>query len=572
MTSRLRPCLAALAASALLFASACGGGGGSSGSGTSGFTNFDLLVTDAPSDDLLSFRATVSEAHLVIQGGGESANLLTAPVPLELLGLQGGFAWLASRDLPAGTYTGVHLVFTPGSYVARSNDGSAVAINALDDEMTVDFVTPLVVTDTGYKKVVVDVNLASALTGSVATPPLDFTPTGSASSLSSSSSSTLDEIKGTLDTSDAAANTLVLDAFVDDDGVVPLGQVLVRVPSTALLVEDDGGTFATRADFFAALTDGVTHLEVHGALVSGAITATRIEIEDNLGGGGAANLVKIEGLVLALGANTATISISEVERGLATVTAAFGGNLPATMTVTHDGSTVFFLEEHELSTSAALQIGQKIKAKFAMFTNPPFVASRIEIEDENAENEGFVQSVASLPTLTIHLEDDAPAILGGQVASTSTNVLVDLAGSRIFLDADGEPLFPSTSLLTGMKVEVRGPVAGSGANPTIDAASLKVFLGRIDDGEVTATVPGSSTFTLTGGTIEDPIGDIPAAASYTVTIVAGTKFTGDAVTRTEFFQLFAGLGAGDNLIVRKLHCIATGPGALRAYEIDARVE
>ena len=24
--------------------------------------------------------------------------------------------------------------------------------------------------------------------------------------------------------------------------------------------------------------------------------------------------------------------------------------------------------------------------------------------------------------------------------------------------------------------------------------------------------------------------------------------------------------------MRKLHCIATGPGALRAYEIDARVE
>lgn len=570
MKSRPRSYLVALAASALLFA--CGGGGGSSGGGTNGFTNFDLLVTDAPSDDLLSFRATVAEAHLVIQGGGESANLLAAPVPLELLGLQGGFAWLASQDLPAGTYTGVRLVFTPASYVARSNDGSAVAINALDDEMTVNFTTPLVVTDTGYKKVVVDVNLASSLTGSVTAPPLDFAPAGSTTSVSSSSSSSLDEIKGTVDTSDAAAFTLVLDAFVDDDGVVPLGQVLVRVPATALLVEDDGGTFASRTDFFAALTDGVTHLEVHGALVSGAVTATRIEIEDNLGGGGAANLVKIEGLVLAVGANTITISISEVERGLATVTAAFMGSLPATMTVTHDGSTVFFLEEHELTTASALQIGQKVKAKFAMFTNAPFIASRIEIENEDAENEGFITSVASLPSLTIHLEDDSPAILGGQVASTSTDVLVDLAGASIFLDAEGDPVFASSSLLEGMKVEVHGPVAGSAANPTIDATRMKVFLGRIDDGVVTATVSGSNTFTLTGGTIEDPIGDIPVAASYTVSIVSATQFSGDADTRTEFYQLFASLGVGDTLVVRKLHCIATGPGALRAYEIDARVE
>lgn len=564
--------LTTLAVFVLSLASACGGGSSGGGSGTNGFTNFDLLVTDAPADDLLSFRATVSEAHLVIQGGGESANLIAAPVPLELLGLQGGFAWLASQDLPAGTYTGVRLVFTPGSYDARSNDGSAIAINATSDEMTVNFATPLVVTDTGYKKVVVDVDLASSLTGSIATPPLDFAPEGSVSNISSSSSSSIDEIKGTLSTSDAAAGTLVLDAFVDDDGIVPLGQVLVRVPTSALLVEDDGATFATRADFFAALVDGATHLEVHGNLVSGAVTATRIEIEDNLGGGGAANLVKIEGLVLAIGANQLTMSIADVERGLTTVTAALGGSLPATLTVHWDGSTVFFLEEHELSTPSALQIGQKVKAKFAMFTNAPFTASRIEIEDENAENEGFIQSVASLPSVTIHFEDHSPAVLGGQVASDTTNVLVDLAGARIFLDADGEPLFASTSLLTGMKVEVRGPVIGSGANPAVDATSLKVFLGRVDDGAVTATAPGLNQFTLMGGTIEDPFGDIPVATSYTVSIVSATTFKGDADTRTEFFQLFAGLGVGEDLVVRKLRCIATGPGQLRAYEVDARVE
>jgi hypothetical protein len=572
MKFRPRLHLSILSAFVLTLAAACGGGGGGGGGGTNGFTNFDLLVTDAPVDDLLSFRATVSEAHLVIQGGGESANLIAAPVALELLGLQGGFAWLASQDLPAGTYTGVRLVFTPGSYDARSNDGSTVAINATSDEMTVDFASPLVVTDTGYKKVVVDVDLASSLTGSVATPPLDFAPAGSVASVSSSSSSSIDEIKGTLSTSDAAAGTLVLDAFVDDDGIAPLGQVLVRVPTSALLVADDGATFATRTAFFAALVDGSTHLEVHGNLISGAVTATRIEIEDNLGGGGAANLVKIEGLVLAIGANQLTMSIADVERGLTTVTAALGGTLPATLTVHWDGSTVFFLEEHELSTPAALQIGQKIKAKFAMFTNAPFTASRIEIEDENAENEGIIQSVASLPTITVHLEDDSPAILGGQVSSTTTNVLVDLAGARIFLDADGEPLFPSTSLLTGMKVEVRGPVVGSGANPSIDAASLKVYLGRIEDGTVTATSPGLNQFTLMGGTVEDPFGDIPVATSYTVSIVAATEFKGDADTRTEFFQLFAGLGGGEDLVVSKLLCIATGPGQLRAYEVDARVE
>jgi len=550
---------------ASLLPAACGGGGSGSG-GSAGFSNFDLLVTDAPADDLLAFQVTVQAARLELQGGGLSANLLAAPVALELLGLADSSAWLASRDVPAGTYSALQLEFLPGSYAARTNSGGGVAVVAGADTLSLPFATPLVVTDTGYRKVLVDLNLADSLSGDVAAPPLTFAPAGSAAS--STSSSSIDEIRGTIATLDPAASTLVLDAFADDDALVPLGPVLVRVTPATMLLDDDGGTLADRAAFFAAVAPG-GFLEVHGALVGGALTATRIEIEDNLFGGGAANLVKIEGLLLGIGpGQNLVLSIAEVEKGAGIVAAAFGGAIPATLTAQWDASTVFFVEEHQLTTSAALVVGQELKLKFAQFTNPPYVASRIEIEDENAENEGFVRDIGGLPTLIVRLDNDSPAILGGQVASTGTDVAVDLGGATLFLDTDDERSFRAADLLTGMKVEVRGPVAGIPGAPTIDATRVKVFLGRLDAALVTSANQAQARFTTAGGELDDPFGDSVTPGPLTVLLAPSCTFEGDLSSRAAFFAAFAGGG----LSVR-VHGIGTGNAdEILAYEVRASVD
>ncbi|MBK7875756.1 MAG: DUF4382 domain-containing protein [Planctomycetes bacterium] len=401
------------------------------------------MLTDTPADDLLSFNATVEELHMVQQGGGETANLLAGPVTLDFLALQGSFAWIASQDLPADTYTGVRLVFTPGSYDARTNDGASVAVNSLSDEVTLLFTTPVVVTDTGYKKIVADLDLASSLAGLVSSPPIDFDPTGSSRDDSSTSSHALDELKGVVNTHDVSASTLVVDATADDDGAVVLGQVLVRVTSTTLLLADDGSEFATRADFFDALVDASTALEVHGNLVSGAVTATRIEVEDNAAGGGEDNLVKLRGLVLAVNANDFEMSIGSVDKGEAIVMAANGGSVPETQTVDFDEATIFFGSDDALTTSAALVVGARVQAKFASYTSAPFLASRVEVENEGSEveNRGTITDLAGLaalsPSLTARLEATSPAVLGGLVTDETTDVEVDLSGATNVLDTAG---------------------------------------------------------------------------------------------------------------------------------------
>lgn len=555
---------------------ACGGGGGSGG-GTAGFSNVDLLLTDTPADDLLSFRATVEEVHLVIEGGGESANLLAGPVTLDLLALQGTFAWMVSQDVPEGTYTGVRLVFTPGSYDARSNDGATVAVAAANDEVTLPFATPLVVTASGYKKLVVDFDLASSLSGLVTAPPIAFDPQGSASDDSSTSTHALDELKGTVQTHDAAASTLVVDATVDADGTVALGPVLVRVTSTTLLVTDDGSTFASRTAFFDALVDATTHLEVHGNLVSGAVTATRIEIEDNEAGGGEDNLVKMTGLVLAVDAGEFDMSIGAVEQGAAIVAAAHGGSIPATQTVTFDETTLFFGSDGTITTSTALVIGAHVKAKFATYANAPFLASRVEVEDEGdeVENQGAITSLAGLaalaPSFTVHLASTSPAVLGGQVATNSTDVEVTLGSSTIRLDTEGRPTIANGELQTTLNVSVQGAVGGTPEVPTIDASEIEVHAGELSDALVETIDSSAGTFTTSGGSIEEPFGPDVSEGPQSVLLAANCVFTGDATTRAGFWALFQGLDAFHFLEVR-VQGLGTGTvNEVRAYEVRARV-
>ena len=560
---------------ACLMLAACGGGAAEDdggGPGASGRT--DLLLRDAPADDLLSFQGTIVDVRLDDDLGGSSANLLNGSVAQEFLGLQTSFAWLSNKALPPGNYTAVRLFFLPGSFTARRNDGVAVAVNATSNVLVAPFTSPLVVTSTSYSRVVVDLDLVRSLQGSIATPPLTFAPLGSVVHGSGSSSVSIDEIKGIVDSVDAGTNTFVIDAFVDDDGAVPLGPVAVTIGPGSVLVQDDGTLFSSQPNFFASLVPGSTDVEVHGTLVNGTVQATRVEIEDNAAGGGNGNLVKVRGRVLDIGPGTVLeMSIAEVDDGAAIVAAAFGGTIPETLSVSWDVSTVFFLEEHAITTSASLAIGQEVHVKFAAFDNPPFLASRIEIEDEDVEFEGSVTSLAGLPgAFVVHLRPDDPAILSGEVASTSTDVVVEIGASPIFLDVEGDPSLAPTALLTGLRVQPEGTLSGTPTDPTITATRIKVYAGRLDDATVSEGARASHSFQAVGGEIDDPFGGTVVAGDLEVLIAAGAVFTGDAASESAFFDLLEGLGEGETLVV-EVRGIASGPAdSIFGHEIEARVE
>jgi hypothetical protein len=361
----------------------------------------------------------------------------------------------------------------------------------------------------------------------------------------------IDEVKGIVSSVDAGTDSFVIDAFVDDEGTVHLGPVSVQVTGGTTLVQDDGSLFPSTSLFYGSLVPGGTFLEVHGQLSNGWIVATRVEVEDNAGGGGNGNLVKIRGRILDLGpGNELEMSIAEVDDGASIVAAASGGQIPGTLHVNWDASTIFFLEEHATTTSASLAIGQEIHVKFPVFDNPPFLASRIEIEDQDVEFEGHVTSAAGLPaSFVMHLQPDDPAILSGEVASTSTDVLVELGPSLVFLDVEGDPILPRSAILVGQKTEPEGALSGPPTGPTITATKVKIFAGRLDDATVSAADRANSTFHATGGQMDDPFGGGITAGDLDVILGAGSVFDGDASSESQFFDLFDGLQSGETLVV-----------------------
>ena len=289
----------------------------SGGSGGSSAASADLFVTDATVDDLLAFRGTLDEVRLRRVEQTTSANLLAAPIAIDFLELEDRLGWISTADVPAGDYDAILLTFVPGSCSALAQDGSPVTVNALSNQLVATF-TPMLSVDGGYLRLEADLDLAASLSGDVSSGSIDFDPMGSSRSSDGSGSATIDEIEGVVLSVDQVADELLLDAYVDDDALIPLGEITVRLTVDTLLLEEDGAPFPSQAEFYATLVPNASLLEVHGRVgANGVVEATRIEVEDELGGGGPV-AVEIEGIVGAIGAGSSfELLIREIEEGAA---------------------------------------------------------------------------------------------------------------------------------------------------------------------------------------------------------------------------------------------------------------
>lgn len=561
-----------------LLLAACGGGGGGGGSGGGGGVgasgSTDMLVTDATVDELLAFQTSLQSIQWVDTAGGVGVNVLAAPVSLDLIGASVSPRWVSREAVPAGAYRGVRITLAAGSTQALDRLGASVAVSVIANSFELPFPAPVQVATGGYRQLMLDVDLASSLSGSVGAPPLVFDPTGSAALTSGgSSSSVIDEVKGVVQSLDANAQSLVIDAFADGDLSLPLGLVSVDVGATALLLDDNNVAFPSVPAFFSALTAGQTLLEVHGRLDAGSITATRIEIEDSIqGGGGGSHIVKIDGRIANLDtlANTFDLEIIEIEKGASIAVPVING--ASSIPVVYTAQTSIVLEEHIPTTEASLASGQRVKVKFPAFANAPFPASQIEIEDQ-PEFEGRITSVAGLPnTITIRLSNSEPAVQSGQVQSSSTDVTVDLTQSTLYLDTKTKPSLAVTQLQPGLKIEVHGAISGPPSGPTIDARRTKIHAGRFR-GQVLAVFPGLHSIDASMNDLKDPFGASVTFGNVAVNMALGAHFDGDADTETEFYALFAGLSGGDVLEVEVFGVgTVVNPNEILAYEIKAKVD
>jgi hypothetical protein len=383
-------------------AAACGGGGGGGGSFSPATT--DVLIGDAPVDDLLAFRAIVASVVLEDGLGAPTPNLLAGSVGVELLGLDASDLWLASADAPPGTYVSATVSFAPGSYEALDAFGAPVTVVASADDFSVTFAAPLVISDSSHQRLSIDVLLEDALSGDVSSGTIGFDPQG-AIALSTDDSPggdlAIDELKGLVTAEDLSDFNFTMDGFVDDDLTVALGQVTVQVSLSTLFVDDNGAVLPNVGSFFAAISPTLSVVEVHGVLqANGFVFATKVEVEDNAGGAGLDDDIKIEGLVIGTDVASFELLVIELEQGAALAEPVLAMLAdPTSIQVGVDGATLFYVSSSTPTDFGALAVGQRVDVKFSSttFMAEPFLALKVEIENDEPEFEGTLTDVAGLP-------------------------------------------------------------------------------------------------------------------------------------------------------------------------------
>ncbi len=551
-----------------------GCGGDSDGGGGGGSSNdearVDVGVMDAPVDQLAAFHTVLDELHLVHDDGTETSNLLPVPIGVEFLGLADRFVWLSSKGIAPGTYVGARVSFVEDSTKALGEDGATIAVGSQADDLEVTFATPLELAPEDYRSVLIDLDLAESLRveqetaglpgvldptadveGDPAGPPLVFLPQGSISTDNGAQLYPLDAINGRVLEVDANSGHLLIQALVGGTLQLDLGSVDVIVADSSFLLSEQGVTL-TREDFLTSLLPNQTMLQIHGQLVGGAVQASQIEIEDLDGEGQEVLPVRVEGLVLSHEPNASfELLLMEVEKGSAIVDPVLEelGD-PTSITIVYDAGTLFLAADGGgMTTPEALAPGQRIEVDFAQFLSNPLQASRIELVDSSPRADGFLVDTTGLPAEFVMHVEAGEAVIGNQVASTETDVLVHLGGATIFLQTEGHPALDAAMLPSGARVVVEGRFDGPPDSPSVTAGVVEVRPGRLEEAVVTSIDRATLSFTAEGGVIADPFGIGIQTGSYRITFDERAVVEDGATSIEGFFALYESLVAPQRLFI-----------------------
>lgn len=549
-----------LSLGALALAPACSGGGGGSGGVTA-----DVLIGDAPVDDLLSFSAVVQSVRLQRDDLTFTADLVNS-LEVEFLGLNGALVFLAHGRIPEGTYVAMEIGFTAGQYKAkRGSDSADVVITPTANLYLAPLPVPLVVVNGDYARFTADLDLLASLSGDAGTGSLAFSPSGSGSSDDGSEDAPIDELKGPVQSADLLTRLVVVDGFVGPQSSIHLGNIEVHVGDTATLLDNDNMPL-TVTQFFAAALPG-TFLEVHGNLsLGGTVEATRIEIEDGLGGGGGSSVVRIEGILTDVGASDFSMRIRRIKDGESIAQPIIDQLLdPNSLDVTFSGSTLFVFDTGGVTDSSALQVGQEVKVRFNTFATSPFPASEVEIDNTPGFHGTLGGPVAQGHALSLQLADGAAT--SGLALPGGGELRLDLGSAPILLKLHGQPALDAADLRPGLLVEPHGAL--DLATGTLRVERMLVRPGFLEGARPASPSAAAGDFVVDGGRFVDPFGNEVTPGPLRVRPVEGCEFLGDAGSAAEFFErLGSGVPAGATVDVFGL---GDGTNAIRAYALRLRL-
>lgn len=559
---------------AVLIAGCGGGGGGSSRSGSGKLTNAHFLIGDAPRDDLLSFTAEVDTLQLERNDGRLTDDLLPGTAQVEFIDLQERFAWLTTARPAAGDYISVRVGFVPGSYVAVAEDGSPVTVNALADELVASFPASVRVDRGEYNRFEIDLDLFDSLQGDVSSGMITFDPLGSGKVTDGSVALAFDELQGIVKLADSSTGRLVVDAYLDDQLTQLFARLQVTIDPLTLLLTEANNVYLSAADFFDDVITNQSVVEVHGDLDLGGVVLPRwIRVQDRTGATTPGSQVELEGRIV--GSTTGTefnLRIEEVREGSGVALPVLAGITGPTVRVALGPLTRVILDAGDVIPRQDLVVGQAVKVAFDSFATEPFPAALVAVDELEPRFAGRITDIGGLPgAINMRLDDHEPALVAGQVASTATDVAVDLTGSTVVLDVEARPVLTPSQLLTDQRLWARGSLSGAPSSPNLQCLEVVVIPGRLADAQVATIDEANAAFTTTGGVLLAPFGGMVFPGPAAVEIDPLAVFRGDATTQAEFFALFNGLGTGETLVV-ETHGIGTGtPGEIHAFELEVEV-
>ncbi|HHI79506.1 MAG TPA: DUF4382 domain-containing protein [Planctomycetes bacterium] len=238
-----------------LFAlAACGGGGTVSTGTTNG--SAALLIKDATYDNLGEFKVTFSKGVLKGTGGTSDYTLFTTDQTLDLLQLSINSSFLASGDVPEGTYSGLELTVS-GISAKDSSNNDLTYDDAAQLPMTVplEFASSVTVQNGSPVDVLLDFDVKRSYTETGSTT---FTMNPVMKPDPDPAATPVEQIEVTVQSIDSSAGT-----FVAKTTSTPYRSFTVKLSSTTPYVVDYTYIYIGTSQITSVLSEG-TKLSIQG--------------------------------------------------------------------------------------------------------------------------------------------------------------------------------------------------------------------------------------------------------------------------------------------------------------------
>ena len=346
-----------------------------------------VLITDAPSDQLVSFSLTLNSIVLT-DSAGKTASILTTPTTVEICHLNGIQAPLITARIPQDTYTSATITFSSPQITYISSSATPVVATPIlaTTSFTITFPTPIVINNTSTS-LLVDLLAGQSVTMSgttvTVTPVFSLKPVPPAAALPPIGKN------GT--------------------GMEQMGTV-VSVSGTTLVVQPGSGPTFTLTTSNATVLQGFTALSAltPGQLVEvdftvqtgGVYLASRIELEPAPPGGQPQNL---------LGG-----PITSVTPGTSFKMVLMQGLGPSMMPVASAAASVFTVTTPSTTVWA-------ITPQFVSLSGLPFTPSFSPTNVTAGQTVGVIASSVSGSTATAANVYLIPQTVGGTVTAKATS-------------------------------------------------------------------------------------------------------------------------------------------------------